>query len=52
MKECIKDSIPIGVFVQIKAKPDPIYEIVGPGIVKSWDQGFFTIKGFDKNGEI
>lgn len=52
MKECIKDSIPIGVFVQIKAKPDPIYEIVGAGIVKSWDQGIFTIKGFNKNGEI
>ena len=52
MKECIKDKIPIGVFVQIKAKPNPVYEIIGAGIVKSWDQGFFTIKGFDKNGEI
>ena len=52
MKKCMKDKIPIGIFVQIKPKPNPVYEILGAGVVKSWDQGFFTINGFDINGEI
>ena len=52
MKNCLKDKIPIGVFTQIKIKPNPIYEIIGVGVVKSWDAGFFLINGFDINGEI
>ena len=52
MKKCMKDVVPIGVFVQIKKKPNPVYEILGTGVVKSWDKGFFTINGFDTNGEI
>ena len=52
MNKCINDVIPVGVFVQIKTKPDPIYKVLGPAVVKSWKDGFYKIKGFSDTGEI
>ena len=52
MKKCMKDKVPIGVFIQKKEKPNPQYEVIGTGLVKSWDNGFFNIDGFDDSGEI
>jgi hypothetical protein len=51
LKECINDVVPIGVFKQIKDKPNPIYKVLGPAIVKSWKEGFFEILGFSNKGE-
>ncbi len=52
MNKCINDVIPVGVFVQIKTKPNPIYKVLGPAVVKSWKDGFYKIKGFSNIGEI
>jgi hypothetical protein len=52
LKECINDVVPIGVFMQIKKRPDPIYKVLGPAIVKSWNKGFFEVIGFSNSGEI
>ncbi len=52
LKDCINDVIPIGVFQQVKGKPNSIYKVLGPAIVKSWNKGFFEVIGFNNNGEI
>lgn len=52
VKECINDVIPVGIFIQISPKPKTSYKIIGTGIVKKWENGFFLINGFDKNGDI
>ena len=52
LKECINDVVPIGVFMQIKKRPDPIYKVLGPAIVKSWNKGFFEVIGFSNSGKI
>jgi len=52
MTNCISDVIPIGVIIQTKSKPQSTYKILGTGIVKKWEKGYFFIKGFDENGEI
>lgn len=52
MNNCINDVIPIGVFIQIKAKPNPRYKVLGPAVIKSWKDGFYKIKGFSELGEI
>ena len=35
-----------------KSKPNPIYKVLGPAVVKSWKEGYYKIKGFDTYGEI
>ena len=52
MNKCINDVVPIGVFIQKKSKPNPIYKVLGPAVVKSWKEGYYKIKGFDTYGEI
>ena len=52
LKKCINDVVPIGVLMQIKKKPDPVYKVLGPAIVKSWNKGFFEVIGFSNTGEI
>lgn len=42
---CIRDSIPVGVMLQTKGKPDVRYRILGLGLVKDWSAGHFTIEG-------
>ena len=52
MNKCINDVIPVGVFIQVKTKPNPEYKVLGPAVVKSWKDGFYKIKGFSNSGEI
>jgi hypothetical protein len=40
----MKDNIPIGVFIQIKTKPNPLYKVLGIGLVKAWQDGFFVVE--------
>lgn len=48
--KCMNDSIPVGVFRQIKQKPNPIYIIEGLAFVSSWADGFFTFEGISPTG--
>ena len=52
MNKCINDVVPVGVFIQRKSKPNPIYEVMGPAIIKKWEKGFYALNGFDFEGEI
>ena len=50
--ECINDVVPVGIIIQTNIKPNNSYLVLGTGVVKKWDRGFFLVKGFDKNGDI
>ena len=52
MNKCINDVVPVGVFIQRKSKPNPIYEVMGPAIIKKWEQGYYALTGFDNKGEF
>lgn len=41
---CMEDKVPVGVIRQRTGKPDPTYEILGLGLVMSWEKGFFHIR--------
>ena len=43
--ECIHDKVPIGVIIQIKAKPDPMYLVQGVALVSGWEDGYFILEG-------
>jgi putative restriction endonuclease len=42
---CIKDTVPVGVMLQVKGKPDVRYRVLGLGLVKDWAGGHFRIEG-------
>jgi putative restriction endonuclease len=48
--ECMKDKIPIGVFRQVKEKPNPKYQILGVALVARWEEGYFFLDGFSQDG--
>ena len=52
MNKCINDVVPVGVFIQRKSKPNPIYEVMGPAIIKKWENGYYALNGFDNKGEF
>ncbi len=43
MNACRIDAVPVGVLIQVKPKPDPLYEILGLGLVTEFDGKQFTI---------
>jgi len=43
--ECIQDKVPVGVIIQIKAKPDPMYLVQGVALVSGWEDGYFILEG-------
>ena len=40
----INDVVPVGIVIQLKPKPDTEYKVLGLGIVKKWEKGFFYIR--------
>lgn len=49
---CQKDEIPIGVLRQVKAKPNPLYRVMGLALVREWNDGYFTLVGFSPSGMV
>lgn len=52
VKHCINDVVPVGIIIQKSPKPDTKYLVLGTGVVKKWENGYFFVNGFDKNGDI
>ena len=48
----MKDNVPIGIIKQLEKKPNSKYQVVGTGIVKKWEDGYYHINVFDTQGEI
>ena len=44
---CRVDKVPVGVMIQVKPKPDPLYEILGLGLVTDFDGHNFIISQVD-----
>lgn len=42
---CVRDSVPIGVLIQRRPKPDTTYFVLGLAYVLDWKEGFFTLSG-------
>ena len=51
MMECLRDSVPIGVMRQSRARPKAKYQILGLAIVAGWDAGYFLLEGFSPDGK-
>lgn len=51
LARCMADQVPIGILRQVKPKPGPLYEIE-LGYVTEWSNGFFTIEGPARIGEV
>lgn len=49
---CLEKQIPVGFLIKRKPKPGVEYDVLGLGLVTSWDQGYFTIEGFARDGSI
>ena len=47
---CMRDGVPVGVFRQISAKPNPRYRILGLAAVAGWQEGYFHLEGFSQDG--
>jgi hypothetical protein len=48
--ECIRDSVPVGVFRQIRSKPNSVYYVLGIALVTGFDAGYFFFEGFSAVG--
>lgn len=49
---CAKGFVPIGIIEQLKGKPDAVYRVHGPGLVKVISDSSVRIYGFDNDGSI
>ena len=47
LNACRVDEVPVGVMIQVKPKPDPLYEILGLGLITNFDGRYFTIRQVD-----
>lgn len=47
---CWKDHVPVGVMRQVRGKPNVRYRVLGVALVASWDNGYFQLEGFSKDG--
>ena len=43
--ECMKDVIPVGVFIQVTPKPRSTYRILGLALVTAFAEGYFSFEG-------
>lgn len=50
--ECVKDSIPVGVMRQVRAKPHSSYRVLGLALVVGWEAGYFFFEGFSDSGQV
>lgn len=48
--DCWRDSVPVGVMLQTRGKPDVRYRILGLALVAGWDGGYFSLEGFSSAG--
>jgi hypothetical protein len=51
LMNCMNDAVPVGVFRQVKLKPDSQYYIEGVAFVATWADGFFTFEGVSADGK-
>lgn len=51
MIECSRDVVPVGVFLQVRGKPEVKYQILGLAIVAGWEAGYFSLEGFSSEGK-
>lgn len=49
---CMDAGIPVGFMIRRQVKPQATYDVLGLGLVTSWDAGYFTIEGFSDAGQI
>lgn len=49
---CMEAGIPVGFMIRRQVKPHATYDVLGLGVVTSWDAGYFTIEGFSDDGQI
>ena len=52
LKKCMIDNVPIGIIKQLEKRPNSKYQVIGTGIIKKWDNGYYHINVFDNKGEI
>ena len=52
LKKCMKEKIPIGVFVQEEKKPNSLYKVIGTGLIQKWENGYYFVDIFDDRGEL
>ncbi|MEH6833983.1 HNH endonuclease [Falsihalocynthiibacter arcticus] len=50
LMRCMEDQVPVGFLVKRKPKPGVEYDVLGLGLVVSWEAGYFTIEGFSHDG--
>jgi len=43
---CRRDRVPVGVLLQVKQKPNPVYRVLGLGMVDDDQAGVFTIRQY------
>ena len=52
LKMCMKEKVPVGIIVQTDKKPNSMYKIMGTGLIKKWEDGYYFIEVFNNSGEI
>ena len=52
LNQCIKDRIPVGVMRQTEARPNSKYLILGVALVVRWNEGYYLLEGFSKEGRV
>ena len=52
LKMCMKEKVPVGIIVQTDKKPNSMYKIMGTGLIKKWEEGYYFIEVFSNSGEI
>lgn len=48
---CMQKGIPVGFMIRRQATPQATYDVLGLGLVTSWDAGYFTIEGYSDFGQ-
>jgi putative restriction endonuclease len=49
--ECLKDVVPLGVFIQVAPKPHLRYLVLGLALVAGYESGYFCLEGGDASVE-
>jgi len=48
--QCRDDAVPVGVMRQVSSKRPCRYAILGVAYVRSWEEGYFLLEGFNSKG--
>jgi putative restriction endonuclease len=49
---CMERRVPVGVLEKRQSKPRAEYDVIGVGLVTSWDEGYFTIESLSESGNF